>query len=222
MQLDLRQIWDGLRKRWWLALITMLAAGATAYVAQDIQPDVYQAQTTLVAKPVPPDNGLIEAIKKTLSTYAQELGNRRLWQDVVDNRLMRDVDVGALSGQIKIQARPNDNSLVMTVDGSDPQKIAMIAEAIADEFVARQEAEAQALPGGNRVVWVVAQPAEPPARPYQPRPLLFGAAAALFGLLLGLLLAVVLELLDTTLKTPDDVRQYAGLNTLGIIPRSSK
>jgi len=222
MQLDLRQIWNGLRKRWWLALIVMLAAGGAAYLQQDMQPDVYQAQTTLVAKPVPPDNGLIEAIKKTMSTYAQELGNRRMWQEVVDNNLMRTVDVSALHGQIKIQARPDENALVMTVDNTDATQAARVAEAIADEFVARQDAENQALPGGNRVVWVVAQPAEVPSRPYQPRPLLYGGAGALFGLILGLLLAVVLELLDTSLKTPDDVQQYTRLNTLGIIPRSTK
>ena len=98
----------------------------------------------------------------------------------------------------------------------------MLAEAIAEEFVVRQDAANQSLPGANRVVWVIAQPAEVPARPYLPRPLLFGAAGALFGLLLGLLLAVALELLDTTLKTPDDIQQHAGLNTLGIIPRSAK
>jgi capsular polysaccharide biosynthesis protein len=200
----------------------MLAAGAVAYLSQAMQTPIYQAQTTLAAKAVPPDNGLVEAIKKQMSTYAQEMGSKQLWQSVIDNNLMRTVDLDALAGQIKIQPRPDQQLLVMTVDNPDATQAALIAEAVADEFVARQDAENQTLPGGNRVVWVVAQPAEIPARPYQPRPLLYGAAGALFGLILGLLLAVVLELLDTSLKTPDDVQQYTRLNTLGIIPRSTK
>lgn len=220
MQLDLRQIWSGLRKRWWLALVVMVSAAAVAYLYTRAQPSIYQAQVTLVAKPVPPDNGLIEAIKKTMSTYAQELGSRELWRQVVDGNLMRTVDLGALPGQIKVQARPDENALVMSVDNQDNVLAAQLAEGISQAFVERQTAENQALASGNKVVWVIAQPAEVPSQPYQPRPLLYGAAAALFGLILGLLLAIGLELLDTTLKTPADIKQYTELNTLGIIPRS--
>jgi len=222
MQLDLRQIWSGLRKRWWLALLVMVSAAAVAYLYTNSQPRIYQSQTTLVAKPVPPDNGLIEAIKKTMSTYAQELGSRDLWRQVVDGNLMRTVDLGALPGQIKVQPRPDENSLVMTVDNEDATLAAQLAEGISQTFVERQTAENQALASGNKVVWVIAQPAEVPSQPYQPRPLLYAGAAALFGLILGLLLAVGLELLDTTLKTPADIKQYTELNTLGIIPRSTK
>ncbi len=222
MQLDLRQIWSGLRKRWWLALLVMLSAAAVAYLYTNAQPRVYQAQVTLVAKPVPPDNGLIEAIKKTMSTYAQELGSKSLWTSVVDGNLMRTVDLSALSGQIKVQPRPDQNSLVMTVDNQDSVLAAQIAEAISQAFVERQTAENQALASGNKVVWVIAQAAEVPSQPYQPRPLLYAGAAALFGLILGLLLAIGLELLDTTIKTPADIKQYTELNTLGIIPRASK
>ena len=202
--------------------MAMLSAAAVAYLYTNAQPRVYQAQVTLVAKPVPPDNGLIEAIKKTMSTYAQELGSKDLWRQVVDGNLMRTVDVDALSGQIKVQARPDQNALMMTVDNSDPEEAAQIAEAISLAFVDRQNAENQALASGNKVVWVVAQGAEAPRQPYQPRPNLYAAAAALFGLILGLLLAIGLELVDTTLKSPADIEQYMKLNTLGVIPRSTK
>ena len=88
-----------------------------------MQTPIYQAQTTLVAKPImsgPEANAMIEAIKKTMPTYAQELGSPRLWQYVVDNNLMRTVDLSALPGQIKVQARPDQNQLAMTVDTPHP------------------------------------------------------------------------------------------------------
>jgi len=187
---------------------------------------VYQARVTLVAKPVPPDNGLIEAIKKTLPTYAQELGSKDLWTRVVDDNMIQDVDVNALPGLIKVQAQPDQNALVMTVDrasmttdSNSGEVAAILADRISRAFVERQMADTQSNVGGNRVVWDITQPAEAPDRPYQPRPLLYGGAAALFGLVLGLLLAIALELLDTTLKTPSEVSQYLGMNTLGVIPR---
>jgi len=47
-------------------------------------------------------------------------------------------------------------------------------------------------------------------------------AGALIGLMLGVMLALVLEHLDDTLKTPEDVEQHLHLAVLGIIPRLSK
>ena len=221
MQVDIKQILSGLRKRWWLALIVMLSAGAVAYLYTNAQPRIYQAQVILVSKCVPPDNGCIEAIKKTLPTYAQELGSKDLWRQVIDDNLIQDVDLDALPGQIKVQARPDDNDLVMTVDNKSADMAAVLADRISRAFVGRQMADTQDLVSGNRVVWDIPQTPEPPQRPYQPRPLLYGGAAALFGLILGLLLAIALELLDTTLKTPSEVSQYLGMNTLGVIPKGT-
>jgi capsular polysaccharide biosynthesis protein len=47
------------------------------------------------------------------------------------------------------------------------------------------------------------------------------AAGAFLGLIIGFLLAFVLEALDDTLKTPDDVEQHVGLTVVGAIPASS-
>jgi capsular polysaccharide biosynthesis protein len=221
MQLDLQQILNGLRKRWWLALIVAVTAAAVAYLASDAQPRIYQAQVTVAAKPVPPDNGLIEAIKKTLPTYAQEMDSRDLIRDVVDGKYgepIQDVVPGTIA--ILTQARPDDNSIVMTVDHADALKAAQVAESVSNAFIELETAQnQQANASGLTVVWVVTQPATVPTEPYQPRPKLYGAAAGLFGLLLGLLLAIGLELLDTTLKTAADVQRYTGINTVGIIPR---
>src|SRR5438552_452428 len=221
MQVDIKQILSGLRKRWWLALIVMLSAGAVAYLYTNAQPRIYQAQVTIISKCVPPDNGCIEAIKKTLPTYAQELGSKDLWRQVIDDNLIQDVDLDALPGQIKVQARPDDNDLVMTVDNRSADMAATLADRISRAFVERQMADTQDLVSGNRVVWDIPQTPERPQKPYQPRPLLYGGAAALFGLILGLLLAIALELLDTTLKTPSEVTQYLGMSTLGVIPKGT-
>lgn len=202
-------------------MIVMLSAGAVAYLYSNTQQRIYQARVTLVAKPVPPDNQLIDAIKKTLPTYAQELGSKELWTRVVDDNLIQDVDVNALPGQIKVQALPDQNALVMTVDNKSGKLAAILADRISRTFVERQMADTQSIVGGNRVVWDITQPAEEPPQPYQPRPLLYVGAAALFGLVLGLLLAIAVELLDTTLKTPSEVSQYLGMNTLGVIPKGS-
>jgi len=218
MQLDPKQILDGLRRRWWLALIVALTAAAVAYLYSNAQPPVYEAQVTIAAKPVPPNSSLIDAIQKTLPTYAAEMESKDLIRRVVDDNQIPDVDPNTVV--VKTQARPSDNSIVMTVDHASGLIAAELAEGISNAFIEEQAAEnQQASASGESGLWVTTQAAAVPDQPYQPRPKLYAAAAGIFGLLLGLLLAVGLELLDTSLKTAGDIQRYVGITTVGIIPR---
>ncbi|MFJ6023042.1 GumC family protein [Brevundimonas sp. NPDC092305] len=68
----------------------------------------------------------------------------------------------------------------------------------------------------------IVDPADPPSRPSKPRLLVNLILAALAGLGLGVGLAFVLEALDETLASPDDVESKLGLSVLGIIPLLQK
>ena len=60
--------------------------------------------------------------------------------------------------------------------------------------------------------------ATPPREPSKPSLLLNMALAAMLGLGLGVLAALVLEALDETLATPDDVEKKLGVPVLGVTP----
>lgn len=62
----------------------------------------------------------------------------------------------------------------------------------------------------------------PPDSRYKPKLTLNLAIGLLAGLVLGVLSAFVLEFMDQTLKTPQDVEQRLRLSVLGIIPRLRK
>ena len=64
----------------------------------------------------------------------------------------------------------------------------------------------------------IIDPAETPLGPSRPntsKNLLFGVGLGLVG---GVGLAFIVDFLDNTLKTPEDVEQYLHLSSLGIIP----
>lgn len=63
----------------------------------------------------------------------------------------------------------------------------------------------------------VVDPASPPDAPSSPRVLLNTLLAAMLGLLVALGLAYLLDYLDDTLKSPDDVTEVAQLSTVGVI-----
>lgn len=65
---------------------------------------------------------------------------------------------------------------------------------------------------------VIAEAAQPPEKPV-PRSLLFTIFGAAVGLMVGLGLAYLLEYMDDTIKTPQDVNRSLGVNALGTIPQ---
>ncbi len=65
----------------------------------------------------------------------------------------------------------------------------------------------------------VVEPAVAPTSPVAPRPLFNTLLAATAGLLFGAALIFVIEYLDDTLKSAEDVQEVVGLPTLGLIAR---
>lgn len=65
----------------------------------------------------------------------------------------------------------------------------------------------------------VVDPAIAPDRPIAPRRKIYVAVAGLVGLMFGIALACLLEYMDTSVKTAEDVEEAAGLPVLASIPR---
>ena len=73
-------------------------------------------------------------------------------------------------------------------------------------------AEAQSTPNLE-----IVQAARPPSWPVSPNVPLSTALGGLFGLVFGVLVAFVFEMLNDSLRDPDDVLKYLGLPVLGLI-----
>ncbi|HYD28112.1 GumC family protein [Brevundimonas sp.] len=68
----------------------------------------------------------------------------------------------------------------------------------------------------------IVDPATPPREPSKPNMLLNMALAALLGLGLGVITALVLEALDESVATPEDVEKKLGIPVLGVVPLLEK
>jgi capsular exopolysaccharide synthesis family protein len=67
----------------------------------------------------------------------------------------------------------------------------------------------------------IVDPAELPTRPYKPNKRQNLLLAAVVGLFLGVGLAFFFEYLDNTIKTPEDLEQWARLPSFGMVPEVS-
>lgn len=72
-------------------------------------------------------------------------------------------------------------------------------------------------PSAAPIKAVISDAATTPAAPVSPRPVVNIGLGAVLGLLIGLGLATLLEKLDTTIRSPEALREAAGAASLGIV-----
>lgn len=108
----------------------------------------------------------------------------------------------------------NDKTFFITisVSGSDPQKCANVANQIADKC---QEVFKSFLQYGQ--IGSIRE-AKVPSAPYSPDNLKNALLGLAVGLIASCVLAILLELVDTTIKADDDIQEMYGLPVFAEIP----
>ncbi len=213
--MQIREYWAVLVKRWWVIALTVVAAAASAYVVSKLIPPTYRAQTVYLVVANRPDNGLNIVLRSTMNSYrelvlqpdALEAVSQQLQLDVSGERLLRDV---------YIQPRPDDQKILIEADHRMLDTAQQIAGAVGvrlEQEVTRLNAN---LEGTDRIN--VTRIQQPRLVRVQPNTRINVLAGAFLGLVIGILLAFILEYLDDTLKNSSDVERFVGLTTLGAIP----
>jgi capsular exopolysaccharide synthesis family protein len=221
--LDLAAYIGILRRHWRVVLVTMLLAIlAAAALTVRATPQYESSVKFFVSTPATSaDNqaaytgGLFS--QQRVKSYSDLLTGERL-AEAVRQELDSPLSVEAIAGRISAHVQPDTVLLSATVKDADPATARDIAEAVGKHFpvlVASLERPANGATANVRVV-VVADP-KLSTVPVSPRPLRNLVLAGLFGLLLGLGLAVARDTLDKTVKTPEDVLEITGLPTLASI-----
>jgi capsular polysaccharide biosynthesis protein len=216
-------------RRWWLVVLAAIVAAAVAYVYTSAQPTTYQTSTQLMAVAQPPDYWLDLYAKNRLASYTSLINN---W-DFVSSALKTaklNVDPSLVMGKLAVGHNPDANTVQIVMTDTDPQRAASVVNALADAFVAKSVADdAQVIknysspttqtPAGTVQILKLETPSAP-TTPTGPRVKLNTAAAALLGIVFGVILTFVVEYFDDTLRSEDDVDRYLELPTLVGIPRS--
>lgn len=124
-----------------------------------------------------------------------------------------------LAAEISADAPLNKVLVNIHVTDKSPTVAARLANAVAGQFNTAVETLEQAKSGGaSPVKLTVIHPAKTPLSPVSPRTKLDIAIGVLLGLILGLGLAFLREVMDNTAKDPGELAEQAGIAVLGIVP----
>jgi len=207
-----------LRRWWWLLVAGLLLGGATSYVVSHLLTPIYRASATVLVNETQVPGTIayndILTSERLTGTY-RELIKKRPVMETVIAELALPFGPEELAGMIDVEVVGNTQLLRVSAESSDPEQARLIADAAANAFIAENTENQISRPGSVSVVEVATTPGSP-VRPSIPLNTILGALA---GLILACGLAALLEYLDDTVKSPDEVEAATGLTTLGGVTR---
>ncbi len=212
-----------LRNRWKIicGIFAITVAAGVAFLL--LSTPQYEASTRLFVSTTSDgtntqtnDGGLF-AQRRVLS-YTQLLQGALLAQRTID-KLGLDMSAAQLQSEVTAAA-PTDTVIIdVTVKDASPTRARDIANTLSDEFVVMAAAlETPDLGARPNAQVVVQQRAGVPVDPVSPKKARTLAVAAVVGLLLGLIAALVRDRLDGTINRREVVESAAGVGVIGDIP----
>jgi capsular polysaccharide biosynthesis protein len=215
--LSIRELFLIFRKRWWVVVLMMIALTAASVAYSLMQPPVYESSIKIlvgqergIAENPVNVNGLL-ALNKTV---AEAVNSRPIAQGVIEQENLR-TDPGTLLGNLQVEAIEETQFVAVSYRDSDPRMSRRVADAVGSVFTTRFAEENET---GNVITATVWEPAGPTGGPISPKPLRNGLLALMIGAVLGTGLALLLEFMDDSWRSPAEAEQVSGVPTFGVIP----
>jgi len=219
-----------IRKRWQIIVAVTLVAMAGAALATTLSPKVYEATTQLF---VSTSGGSDSSSLLSGSNFTQErvisYANVITTPNVLDpviKTLHLNTDAASLGAHITATVPLNTVLIQVAVQSTNPRMAAQVADAVGKQF-SKTVTDLESVNKGQSSpvkVTVVTSPTVPTA-PVSPKPTRNLALGMVLGLLLGLGLALLRDLLDTTIKNEKDCSEVTDTTVIGSIafdPDASK
>ena len=219
--INIKELFDSLKKRWQLILSITLAATIIATVLSYfvIKPK-YEATTKLfIGKVVGTEESYnandISMYQKMLKSYADVIKTNDLVERSFENSGL-NVDVKRALGGLTVTPMTDTQILVISYTSEDKQESKDVIDSISNEFVKYSK-----ILYSNANVEIV-QKVTLPETPVSPNKKLNIAIAFVLGLVLGSGLAIVIGMLDSTFKDKEKLEEILGVPVIGVIPNTEK
>ncbi len=216
-ELDLRDLLHIFRRRLLLIIaLPVIAALTAALISLFVLSPVYQSSTSLWvmnqdgASQINYNDLLLN--RNLTKTYAEVAKSRVVMADVIERLDLTGMTVEELQAKLTVTPVRDTEILSVSVEDTDPVVAARLATAVAESF------KRQVVTHMKAENVVVMDPAVEPVQPIKPRKAMNTAIAFVLGLMAAVGIAFLLEYLDTTLKSPDDVTRHLNLPVLAVIP----
>lgn len=216
--ISLRELFMTLRKRLSLIfIVTLTAVMVSGVVSYFFLTPIYQASTQLLVNQAKNEQALynyneVQTNLQLINTYNVIIKSPAILELVV-KELHLDMTAEELNEKINVQSEKDSQVVNISVQDPDPHQAAEIANKTAEVF----KREIVKIMNVDNVSILAKATVKDKQAPVKPKPLLNIAIALVVGLMTGVGLAFLLEYLDNTIKTEQDIEKLLELPVLGVI-----
>lgn len=209
-----------LKRKWIIIAITLGVTIVSAVVSKFVLKKQYSADIAVIissqdqqwdrTKSGQSYNDLM-MYQKMVKTYSEFAKSRMVLDDVIE-KVKLNINVESLKGMITVNPKSDTEFLTITVKSESPQQ----AKDIANQIALSLKDKAKDVMKVDNIQ--ILDEALFPKHPSSPKVMLNTAIAFALGLMVSVGLAFLLEFLDNTVKTEEDIMEVIGLPVIGIIP----
>lgn len=216
--ISISEIFEALKKRWILivsiTLVATLISGVLSFFV--IKPTYETSTKVFIGKEESNQEGYntndIQMYQKLLQTYAETIKTNEVVQAAINSTNNADLTVPAVKGALTVTPVSDTQILQIKYQNKNPEVAKEVLESITNEFVILAK---ELVPNGNvRVIEAVQLPENPVA----PNKKMNVAIAFLLGLMVSVGLVFLIEYLDNTFKSKEELERELDIPVVGIIP----
>lgn len=217
----LKNILQVVWKRMWIAILMAAVFMGAAVGISLVQAPTYEASAKLLVGQAPAEDRSsslgsdIQGLQQAAQTVAVGISTKPVAESVVGQLDLGTTPEALLSDLNVNQVQATQFIEVRYVD-SDPVRAQEVANTVGDVGAKRISESSTGASGIEASVW---EYAAIPEAPVGPEPLRNGVLALGLGLMLGLGLIFLLEYLDDSWRSPEEVEQISGVPNFAVIPK---
>ena len=208
-----------LHRLWVIVLVVLVLVGTAVGLSLSQEPE-YEASTKLLLGQQSDEAaqvnlmGSVEGLQQLTHTVAAAVDSRPVAEEGIQRHGLQ-MDPENLLERLTVQQIEDTQFLLLSYKDADPERAREIVDSVSDVSTQRI-AEANATRSDITItVW---EYATVPTSPISPNPIRNGLLALGLGLVLGVGLAFLLEYLDDSWRSPEEVERVSGIPTFGVIP----
>ena len=208
------------KRLWAFLLVVVLAVGTTTGFTL-AQTPMYEASAKILVRSQANEAevqgnlaGDVAGLQTLTQTMAEAAASRPMAEDVIQ-RLDLSMSPSTLLANLTASQVSATPFISISYRNPDPETARLIATTFAEVFA---EKSSEVNPSASSVSATVWERPPVPAKPVSPNLLLNVLAALAVGLMLGVGLAYLLEYLDDSWRSPEELERVTGVRTFGVIP----
>ncbi|SFG94781.1 YveK family protein [Sporolactobacillus nakayamae] len=217
--ISLKDIFATLRKRLVLIVtITLLAVMVSAGVTFFLMTPKYDASTQILVNQSNTNNtslyqtNSVQTNVQLVNTYSVIINNPSVL-NLVNKKLNLDMSAGELKGMLTVSTEQNSQVFTLTAETDSPAQSAKIVNGVASAF----KSQVQKVMNVDNVSILSPANVASSINPVKPKANINLAIAFVVGLMVSVGLAFLLEYMDNTIKTEEDIEKILDLPVLGVI-----